>query len=117
MAKPANPALYQRIKTRLFKEMPTHSAYRSGLLVQEYKRQGGTYIGTKPRSTGLKRWFKESWRNQRGGRGYQKKGDVYRPTKRINDKTPVTLQELSAAELRAAMRKKAEAGRVDKFKV
>ena len=103
MATPADPALYQRVKADLYREMPIHSAYRSGLLVQEYKRQGGTYIGAKPKSTGLRRWFKESWRNQRGGKGYQKKGDIYRPTKRITQKTPATLQELSAGELRAAM--------------
>ena len=115
MTKPADPELYKKVKDRIYKEIPTHSAYRSGLLVQEYKRLGGKYVGNKPKTKGLTRWFKESWRNQRGRVGYEKKGDIYRPTKRVNDKTPVTLQELSAGELKTAMRKKATKGRVDKF--
>ena len=115
MTKPADPELYKRVKERIYKEIPTHSAYRSGLLVQEYKRLGGKYVGTKPATKGLTRWFKEDWRNQRGGVGYKKKGDIYRPTKRVNEKTPVTLQELSVGEIKTAMRKKATKGRVDKF--
>ena len=115
MSKIANPELYKRVKERIYKEIPTHSAYRSGLLVQEYKRLGGKYLGTKPKTKGLTRWFKEEWRNQRGGVGYQRKGDIYRPTKRVNERTPVTLQELSVGELRTAMRKKATRGKVDQF--
>ena len=115
MTKPANPKLYQTVKDEIYKQIPTHSAYRSGLLVQEYKRRGGKYIGRRPKTEGLVRWFMEDWRNQRGGVGYKKPGDIYRPTKRITGKTPVTLQELTPGELRAAMRKKATKGRVDKF--
>ena len=43
-AKPANPALYAKVKVeakRKFKVWP--SAYGSGWLVKEYKRRGGTY--------------------------------------------------------------------------
>ena len=115
MTKPADPELYKRVKERIYKEIPTHSAYRSGLLVQEYKRLGGKYVGTKPVTKGLTRWFKEDWRNQRGGVGYKKKGDIYRPTKRVNEKTPVTLQELSVGEIEKARREKAKTGRVNKF--
>lgn len=115
MAKPANPKLYQTVKDEIYKQIPTHSAYRSGLLVQEYKRQGGKYVGTKPKTEGLSRWFMEDWRNQRGGVGYKKPGDIYRPTKRITQKTPVTLQELSNSAIQKAMREKAAKGRVNKF--
>ena len=116
MTKPANPKLYQTVKDEIYKQNPTHSAYRSGLLVQEYKRRGGTYIGTKPKTKGLSRWFKEEWRNQRGGVGYKRKGDIYRPTKRITEKTPATLQELTPGEIMKAIRKKKTKGRVEKFK-
>ena len=39
---------------------PTHSAYRSGLLVQEYKRRGGSYSGK--HDDGLKQWFAAEWK-------------------------------------------------------
>ena len=115
MSKPADPELYKKVKDRIYKEIPTHSAYRSGLLVQEYKRLGGKYVGNKPKTKGLTRWFKEDWKNQRGEVGYAKKGDVYRPTKRVNDKTPLTFQELNKGELEKARREKAQTGRVNKF--
>ena len=113
--KPADSQLYEKVKAKIYKQIPTHSAYRSGLIVQEYKRQGGKYLGEKPKGKGLTRWFKEDWRNQKGEVGYKKKGDIYRPTKRVNAKTPVTLQELSVGELKTAMKKKSTKGRVDKF--
>ena len=113
--KPADTKLYEEVKKKIYKEIPTHSAYRSGLLVQEYKRRGGKYVGIKPKATGLSRWFKEDWRNQRGEVGYKQKGDIYRPTNRITKKTPVTHKELSKGEIRTAMRKKATKGRVDRF--
>ena len=112
--KPADSKLYEEVKAKIYKQIPTHSAYRSGLVVQEYKRRGGKYEGPKPKA-GLTRWFKEDWRNQRGEVGYKKKGDIYRPTKRVTDKTPVTLQELTPGELKTAMRKKVAKGRVDRF--
>jgi hypothetical protein len=37
----------RKLKKKFMKKYPKHSAYRSGLLVQEYKRRGGTYIGNK----------------------------------------------------------------------
>ena len=112
--KPADPKLYEEVKAKIYKQIPTHSAYRSGLIVQEYKRRGGKYEGPKPKA-GLTRWFKEDWRNQRGEVGYKKRGDVYRPFKRVTEKTPVTLQELTPGELKTAMRKKVAKGRVDRF--
>ena len=114
MSKPSNPELYEKVKTEIYKQHPTHSAYRSGLLVQEYKRRGGTYTGKKPQK-GLTRWFAEDWRNQRGEVGYAKKGDIYRPTNRITAKTPKTHGELTSAEIRKAMKEKAKTGRVKKY--
>ena len=120
--KPVDQQLYNMIKRRLYKKMPTHSAYRSSILVKQYKeafkKEYGSkkpYTGTKPKKTGLKRWHDEEWRNQRGGVGYKKKGDVYRPTKRITKKTPVTFSELSKKRIKTAMKKKLTKGRVNKF--
>tara|TARA_Y100000114_G_C11704662_1_gene300283 strand:- start:648 stop:1004 length:357 start_codon:yes stop_codon:yes gene_type:complete len=116
MSEPADKELYERVKKEIYRKYPKHSAYRSGLLVKEYKARGGKYLGVKPKKKGLTRWFKEDWRNQRGQVGYSKKGDVYRPTKRITKDTPTTFKELSKAEIKKAQKEKKEKGRVKKFK-
>ena len=54
---PTNKKLYEEVKAEIYKKYPTHSAYRSGLLVQEYKRRGGTYVGKEKQTEGLNRWF------------------------------------------------------------
>jgi hypothetical protein len=115
MPEPLDKELYEKVKNAIYKKYPKHSAYRSGLIVQEYKKQGGTYEGTKPTTTGLKRWFNEKWRNQRGDIGYAKKGDIYRPTIRVTDKTPTTIHELSKKQIKNAMKEKAKTGHVRRF--
>ena len=62
------------------------------------------------------RWFKEKWATQSGSRSYIRKGDLFRPTVRVNSKTPVTWSELTPREIRAARREKRKTGRVKKFK-
>jgi hypothetical protein len=110
-----NQALYDRVKARVMRNNPVHSAYRSGLIVKEYKRQGGRYSGPHPRATGLARWFRENWKSNTGRYGYTAKSSVYRPTKRITKKTPVTFSELTPRELVRAKREKAAKGRVSTF--
>ena len=39
MSKFANQELYDKVKTQIYAKYPKHSAYRSSLLVQEYKRR------------------------------------------------------------------------------
>ena len=115
MSTPTNTKLYEEVKKEIYAKYPKHSAYRSGLLVQEYKKRGGGYSGDKSKGS-LGRWFKEDWKNQRGETGYKKKGDVYRPTKRVNSKTPTTFSELSKKEIESAKKEKAKTGRVKEFK-
>lgn len=123
MVEPRDKKLYQSVKARLYKKMPTHSAYRSGILVKNYKaaykrkyKSDDAYIGKKPSSkVGLTRWMKEEWRNQRGEVGYKYKSDVYRPTKRITAKTPKTFSELSSKSIKRARRIKATKGRIKRF--
>ena len=115
MPEPTNKKLYEEVKKEIYAKYPKHSDYRSGLLVKEYKSRGGGYSGDKSKGT-LGRWFKEEWKNQRGETGYKKKGDVYRPTKRVSSKTPTTFKELSKKEIDAAKREKAKTGRVKEFK-
>ena len=60
MSIPANKQLYEQVKKEIYEKHPKHSAYRSGLLVREYKKRGGTYIGKENKSSGLNRWFREN---------------------------------------------------------
>ena len=112
---PNNTSLYNKVKSEIYSKNPKHSAYRSGMVVKEYKKRGGTYSGDKEEGK-LRRWFKEDWRNQRGEVGYKRKGDVYRPTKRVSKDTPTTHGELSKTEVKRAMKEKKTTGRVKKFK-
>lgn len=120
---PVDQNLYDKIKEKVKKENPVHSAYRSGKIVQEYKKafqriygqKKSPYRGRSSSKEGLRRWFAEDWRNQRGEVGYKKKGDVYRPTKRITSKTPITFRELSKEEIRNARKEKKKRGRIRSF--
>ena len=107
--KPTNQALYDRVKRAVYRRIPKHSAYRSSQVVKEYKAKGGTYSGSKAKG-GLTRWHKEKWRNQRGEEGYRKKGDIYRPTRRVSEKTPTTMGELSKLRKSRAIQEKKKQG-------
>jgi hypothetical protein len=113
MALPKNTKLYEKVKKFIYKKYPLHSAYRSGLLVKKYKELGGTYIGK--RKGPLARWFKEDWKSDTGHYGYTSKSSVYRPTKRISKKTPITFSELSRKEILRAKKEKYRKGYVTHF--
>lgn len=118
MSIPTNQKLYDKVKKQIYKKYPKHSAYRSGLLVQEYKKQFKgkfPYKGKKPIKKGLARWFKEDWKSDTGKYFYSSKSSVYRPTKRITKKTPKTFKELSDKQIKIAKRKKYTKGRVNRF--
>jgi hypothetical protein len=119
---PRDNSLYLKTKNYIYKKYPKHSAYRSGLLVQEYKKRfsrkygnKSAYIGKKTKKVGLKRWFSEKWVNQRGEVGYKYKNDVYRPSVRITRKTPITYNELSRKDIEKARKTKYRKGRVNRF--
>jgi hypothetical protein len=121
--KPVDMTLYNKVKAKVYKRIPKHSAYRSGIVVQDYKEafakkygKKSPYTGKKSKKKGLARWFAEDWRNQSGGIGYKKSDDVYRPTKRITKKTPVTFKELSKKQIKRAQKEKQTTGRVKRFK-
>jgi hypothetical protein len=123
MPEPVDKKLYDKIKKRIYKKQPTHSAYRSGKVVKEYKKQftkkygkrKSPYKGTKTKKRGLTRWFEEKWVNQRGEIGYKNKNDIYRPTHIITKKTPTTHGELSKKRIKHARSEKYRKGRVSKF--
>jgi len=121
--KPVDQKLYDRIKEKVKNRISKHSAYRSGVIVTEYKEafkkkygsKKSPYTGTKNKS-GLTRWFKEDWRNQRGEIGYKYKSDVYRPKHRITKKTPTTFKELTKEQINKARKIKRDKGRIANFK-
>jgi len=121
MVRPKDEKLYSKVKKEIYKKMPKNSAYRSGLLVKKYKEEyrkkhkKTDFYTQKKTKEGLTRWFKEKWKNQRGGVGYKKKGDIYRPTKKISKKTPKTFNELSKKRINKARKEKIKKGRVKKF--
>ena len=119
---PRNTKLYNKVKTELYKKIPQHSAYRSGLLVQHYKKafkkqhpRSDPYVGQTSKRQGLSRWFKEDWKSDTGKYRYTSKSSIYRPTKRITKETPKTFSELNKNKLRKAKYKKRVHGRVDRF--
>ena len=105
MPEPSNKELYEEVKKEVYAKYQKPSAYRSGLLVQEYKRRGGTYEGKKNNKEGLARWYAERWLNEKGKVGYQNKNSIYRPTIRITKDTPVTFQELTPQEIERAKKR------------
>tara|TARA_Y100000591_G_C21772749_1_gene666477 strand:- start:50 stop:418 length:369 start_codon:yes stop_codon:yes gene_type:complete len=121
--KPTDIKLYNKTKKYIYKKYKKHSAYRSGLLVKEYKKRFSKkygknkkpYLGKKQTKKGLSRWFKEKWVNQRGEIGYKYKSDVYRPSKRITKKTPKTFKELTKKQIKRARTEKYKKGRINKF--
>jgi hypothetical protein len=122
MPTPKDKELYEKTKKEIYNKYPKNSAYRSGLLVQAYKeayekkhKSKNAYSGNKKTDEGLSRWLSEKWLNQRGEVGYKKKGDVYRPTVRVNNKTPTTFNELSNNQIKKAMTEKKKTGRVKNF--
>lgn len=101
MPTPTNPKLYEAVKKKIMKSYKKNSAFASGAIVKEYKRQGGKYKEDKEPKK-LKRWFEEEWVNVNPLLGVDK-DDAYptfRPTKKVSKDTPTTLQEIDVKELK-----------------
>jgi len=101
-SKPLNKTLWEKVKQELrekhvdIKQGKRWNAYLSGLLVQEYKTRGGKFDESIPRkSTSLRRWFDEEWKDI-GGKEYP----VFRPTKKVSKDTPLTVSEINKKDLK-----------------
>lgn len=122
MSKPKKLGLYNKVKRGIYRRIPQHSAYRSGLVVKKYKEEfkkkygdEPAYEGKKKEDENLSRWFREAWKSDTGEVGYTDKSSVYRPTIRITDKTPKTFSELTKEDIKRAKIEKAKTGRIRKF--
>ena len=111
MSEPKNKKLYEKIKNKIKADLQAKgkrwSAYASGRLVNEYKKKGGTYTGSKKSGKGISRWFKEQWidvchypkivpcgREAKSTRKYP----YCRPLNRLSKSTPKTAKELTEKE-------------------
>ena len=94
MAKILNQPLYDQVKKEADKIYSKSSGYKSGYIVKRYKDLGGTYAPD-AKTKNLKNWFKEEWKDI-GGLAYP----VYRPTKRVTAKTPLTVDQIDKKNLK-----------------
>lgn len=93
MPVPIDNELYEKAKRKADEIYKKPSAYKSGFIVKTYKEMGGRYRDdNEPKD--LKRWFKEEWKDI-GKLEYP----VYRPTKKINELTPLTPKEINKQNL------------------
>ena len=100
MPKVLDKGLYDKAKKIADEIYKKPSAYKSGYIVKKYKELGGRY-GDDDGPKNLERWFLEKWEDV-GNKNYP----VYRPTKRINDKTPLTLNEIDKNNLKEQIKRK-----------
>ena len=83
-----NKDIYEKAKTIADTIYKKSSAYKSGFIVKKYKELGGKYADDN-KERELSRWFLEDWKDI-----CNKEYPVYRPTKRINEETPLTASEI-----------------------
>jgi hypothetical protein len=94
--------LYNSVKQEADQKYSKPSAYKSGWIVKTYKERGGRYADdNQPKN--LERWFQEEWKDI-GNQEYP----VYRPTKRISSKTPLTANEVDKKQLKKQIALKQE---------
>lgn len=98
---PADPKLYAKVKEKIMKSYKKNSAFASGAIVKEYKHQGGKYIDD-GKEKNLERWFEEEWIDVNPLLGVKDEDayPVFRPTKKINSKTPTLVQEIPVSNLK-----------------
>jgi hypothetical protein len=100
MPQPKDKALYNRIRVMADEIYKKPSAYKSGYIVKKYKELGGEYIDdNQPKE--LKRWYQEKWMDI-GKKDYP----VYRPTVRVNKKTPLLVSEIDPKQLKEQIKLK-----------
>lgn len=99
---PIDKELYEKVKKEVNKLYEKNSAYRSGIYIKRYKEEflnkygpnKDPFSGSKSKGK-LTQWFKEKWEDI-GNAEYP----VYRPTKRVNKSTPLTVSEIDKKDLK-----------------
>ena len=92
--------LYNKVKLYADTIYKKPSAYKSSFIVKTYKEHGGRYADDK-KPKNLESWFKSKW-SDIAGEAYP----VYRPTIRINKKTPLLASEIDSKNLKEQIKPK-----------
>jgi len=100
MPTPLNKQLYEQVKEYADKIYSHPSAFKSGFIVQEYKRRHGKYKNDN-KTKNLKRWYAEKWHDI-GNKDYP----VFRPSVKINKHTPLLVNEIDENDLRKKIEQK-----------
>lgn len=96
--------LYAKVRDEIIKAYPKHSAYKSMMIVKEYKNRGGRISESiNKNKEGTSRWLDEQWVNMDayldgaivkcGAKGYENKS-ACRPLFRVSKFTPMTASEV-----------------------
>jgi len=119
-----NPSIYRKARKIADSTYKKAGLFKSAFIQKKYQELGGTYKGKKPKETeGIQRWLKgEKWikvypyvtEGKKVGCG-EGSGDPHacRPSKRVNDKTPITIDEAIEKHGKDKILKLAEAKRKD----
>ena len=95
-----NKKLYEEVKKEADEKYKKSSAYKSGWIVKTYKERGGKYKDD-GKEKELKRWFMEEWQDI-GNDLYP----VYRPTFKVSETTPLTVNEIDSKNLKEQIKLK-----------
>lgn len=108
MPTPTDSGLYKEARDFIMSRYKKNSAYASGAIVKQYKQQFAKkygketppYSGDGPKN--LKRWFEEKWIDVNPLLGITNDSayPVFRPTKKINSKTPTIYQDIPIDNLK-----------------
>jgi hypothetical protein len=96
--------LYEKVKKMADEIYKKPSAYKSGYIVQEYIRRGGTYTDDKQPKE-LKQWFQAKWMDINPNKT-EISYPVYRPTVKVSKKTPLTVKEIDPKQLKEQIKLK-----------
>lgn len=97
MPRPLDLDLYERARRAVDRIYKKPSAFRSGAIVKLYKHLGGRYVDDE-RPKKLSRWFKEKWQDVNPHKT-RTSYPVFRPTVRVNSRTPLTVNEVDPRDL------------------
>lgn len=106
---PTDGALYNEARNFIMSKYKKNSAFASGATVKHYKQLFKKKYGedTPPysdddKSKNLKRWFKEKWINVNPVLGiYSDEAyPLFRPTVKVNTKTPTLMQDIPKKRLK-----------------
>lgn len=125
-----NKNLYIKVRDKIYKDIPKHSAYRSMIIIKEYQKQGGKIKKKLEEKSGLTIWIREKWINltpyaegiinsidkspKCGERHPKQKGpSVCRPSIKINKDTPIIAKNYTKKQIQKAVKIKSSGKRIE----